>query len=614
MAISRGIVALLAFLALLLMCSSRVVAADGEKRTAVEFGDAQVSSENNPAQPDIASLEKLIAAQQKQLDALRNQQRTEKGLGWEEVDEQEDEQGAAIVDPLSMQLQQTYPGIAQAKLLFIQRASVQGFRGVRRSRMVSNHPGRAKDTLVLSLVAHGREILFHDVPYGLVPGRASEMESGVRMTAIMSLPAEHPDIAADAVIADLSVSTGHVSSTGNDVHLALHLSDGTLVLRAVVLWVEPVDGVMTARVRVVEDHVIARAAVEEKEAALSHNFNFKSTEGKAVMNGMGAVTGLQLYQRRKFVSLFASYEDGCVRLFTANGTLRSVLHRAEVADFSSVVDMALTVEERNQRMAFVSEEGLSTMRVSQAHYKVDTYCSYLNMTQGAKASSVAFHPTRSHLVYVGTEDGWLVQTLQVKGTRVKPHCVSDVRQKVADEPLQLVSARGYLYVSTSTKLMVYNVSGAGRHMQPEFVLERSFEGAGGLLVDAQGSYAEDNFVLVAGGTELVAYRSYMYVSSKAKKDQGFRMPMFLIGMIVVAMYQIYKKKKGTRDHGPGNFPGLPAGLAGMGRGGTGDMDGMAVLNEYKRMQASKYSQGMRTAAQAYKGNTFREAEEKNLNL
>jgi hypothetical protein len=62
-------------------------------------------------------------------------------------------------------------------------------------------------------------------------------------------------------------------------------------------------------------------------------------------------------------------------------------------------------------MASVSEEeGLPTLHASQAHHKVDTFC-HLNTTKGAKASSAAFYPTRAHLVYVGTEDGWLVESL-----------------------------------------------------------------------------------------------------------------------------------------------------------------------------------------------------------
>eukprot|EP01083_Nonionella_stella_P019570 54343_1 len=349
------------------------------------------------------------------------------------------------------------------------------------------------------------------------------------------------------------------------------------------------------------------------------------------------VTGVTVYQQQKRKYIIVSYSDGKVFSFKPSGVLASSASTIPYTAPNKTI-VAIATTRKKYEMLVVTEVGFQFLKLPKLS-KTGPFC---HLPVDTTVNAIEFDVTMSTLMYLGTTDGRLL----VYNTRKlnRKMCKSlDTFTIHPDAPLQIETLPGYLLITSSLGLHVYNVSKkkTAPYQRPGLVLVRKFEDEFG---DNDQRLASSN-VLVSSYTDpqqrtVIAYVqsagnvsmdssegdkdvSYRFVvmesylpSFNAQADRGgvlgiiSKAPIF-VGIAMFAFFWVFFKGKG----GSGSFSNSPLGRLGkifggrskrrnsLARGGSRDVYGKKERWNQRHGGAARPGGGKMSANMRYGNQT-----------
>lgn len=242
----------------------------------------------------------------------------------------------------------------------------------------------------------------------------------------------------------------------------------------------------------------------------------------------------------------------------SNGILRTFVNRqlkAETAFDGSLVAMAVFGEPVHAML--LTSTGLGQTRLLRpAPFALFCSCEQLNTSALA---SLAYDLQSPTVMYVATSDGrvLLFHTRNMHSKVKQQYCTPKFSWDVeADVPLHLAVIKGYLLVVSPTTLYVYNTTQKGREV-PSFLMHRRLRqdrpvprDSPSFLISVTSSssqYLTEDLIAVTETEtgKIVIYRSLLTLPPESGKSwllQLGKIPFFLVGVVIVALVQMCKKK------------------------------------------------------------------------
>ena len=248
------------------------------------------------------------------------------------------------------------------------------------------------------------------------------------------------------------------------------------------------------------------------------------------------IVDFRAYQQRKFLFIGVAYDDGFIRIYARNGTLRNEIHTRN----STILLIAMSnwgtsiatpangggaresnhglngAQNGNQLLAYTTPEGIGLIKMARIHSEIDQFCKWTGgesrITNGHQISALSFDSASQSVLYIASVDSSAIYVLHTRltwggsieygegGHRIIREggnpCQFAAEIMVRLDPVppstrrtfELLSLRGVLFLSTQANsggestLIAYNTSTINnipKSAGVEFMFERRLKGHDG---------------------------------------------------------------------------------------------------------------------------------------